>query len=72
METKSSLLLHTTVLEVKDADKHYVKQLPHDPEAQKEMMEKVGEEAWARKQAHIKILRLDEERVCALMSLLNE
>ena len=41
METKSSLLLHTTVLEVKDADEHYIKQLPHDPEAQKEMMEKV-------------------------------
>jgi hypothetical protein len=27
-----------------DADEHYIKQLPHDPKAQKEMMEKVGED----------------------------
>jgi hypothetical protein len=44
METKSSLLLHRAVLEVMDADEHYIKQLPHDPKAQKEMMEKVGED----------------------------
>ena len=63
METKPSLLLHRAVLEVKDADKQYIKQLQHDAKTQKEMMEKVGEEAWARTQAHIKSLSLDEERV---------